>query len=106
MMLKASEAKRAAKVYYDKLVSDHAVEYKRTAERERKQAEKIWVERGEELVEKIEGWITHAAVKGQHVTFEPTDVNPGGDEVIYLKDSDLPIYKMVMDYFRRNGFTV
>lgn len=105
-MLKAAEAKKAAQTYYNKLVSDHAVEYKQIMERERKETERVWAKRGDALVAQIEGYIKKASLNGQHVTFEPTDVNPGGDEVIYLEDKDRPIHKKLMDYFRQNGFTV
>ncbi len=105
-MLKAAEAKQAAKVYYDKLVSDHAVEYKSTMAREKKAADALWAQRGETLVAQIEGYIREASKNGKHVTFAPSDVNPNGDEVIYLEDSDRPIYTMLMNYFRKNGFSV
>jgi hypothetical protein len=105
-MLKASEAKKTSQAYYNKLVSDHAVEYKKIKERERKETEKVWALRGEELVAKIEGWIKKAAARGQHVTLEPSDINPNGDEVIWLDDVDRPIHNKLMDYFRKNGFTV
>lgn len=105
-MLKAAEAKQASKAYYNKLVRDHAVEYEQIMARERKETAKVWALRGEALVEKIEGYIEKASKDGKHVTFEPTDVNPKGDEVIYLEDEDRPIYKMLMDYIRKNGFMV
>lgn len=105
-MLKAAEAKQASRAYYNKLVSDHKVEYSKIVARERKETQKVWAYHGEELVERIEGYIRTASTAGKHVTFEPTDVNPHGDEVIYLEEEDRPIYKMVMDYFRKNGFTV
>jgi hypothetical protein len=104
--MKASEAKQAAKTYYNKLVSDHAVEYEQIMAREHKEAERVWALRGETLVAQIEGWIRKASKDGKHVTFEPTDVSPHGDEVIYLEDADRPIHGMLMDYFRKNGFTV
>ena len=105
-MLKASEAKQASKTYYNKLVSDHAVEYKKIMERERKETEKVWAKRGNALVAQIEGWIKKASLNGEHVTFEPSDINPNGDEVIWLDDADRPIHKKLMDYFRKNGFKV
>jgi len=105
-MIKAHEAKQAAKTYYNKLVSDHAVEYKKIVERERKETEKVWALRGTKLVEQIEGWIKDASAKGLHTTYAPTDVNPSGDEIIYLEDEDRPIHDKLMDYFRKNGFTV
>jgi hypothetical protein len=105
-MLKASEAKQASKKYYNKLVSDHAVEYKKIMERERRETEKVWALRGEAFAEEIEGWIRKAAKAGKHSTYEPSDINPNGDEVIWLEDQDRPIHDKLMNYFRGNGFKV
>jgi hypothetical protein len=105
-MLKASEAKQASKKYYNKLVSDHEVEYAQIMERERKQTARIWALRGEAFAEKIEGWIRKAAKAGRHSTYEPSDINVHGDEVIWLKKEDQPIHDKLMDYFRQNGFKV
>jgi hypothetical protein len=105
-MLKASEAKQASKAYYNKLVSDHAVEYKKIMAREHKETERVWALRGDTLVAQIEGYIKKASKEGGHVTFAPSDINPNGDEVIWLDDADRPIHKKLMDYFRKNGFTV
>ncbi len=106
MMLKAHEAKAAAQTYYNKLVSDHAIEYKQIMERERKETEKVWALRGDALVAQIEGYIKKASLAGQHVTFEPSDINPNGDEVIWLAEENRPIHKKLISYFRKNGFKV
>jgi hypothetical protein len=105
-VIKAAEAKKTSQAYYNKLVSDHAVEYKKIMAREHKETERVWADHGEAVVAQIELAIKKAAAKGLHTTYEPTDVNPSGDEIIYLEDGDRPIHKKLMEYFRQNGFTV
>ena len=104
--MNAQEAKKASKAYYNKLVADHAVEYKKMMAREKAEEDRVWADHGEALVKKIDGWIEKAAKAGKHNTYEPTDVNPHGDDVIYLEDEDRPIYHKVMDHFRAKGFEV
>jgi hypothetical protein len=106
MMLKAAEARKKAKDAIAKLQRDHDIEYAATKAKEARQAEALWKKRGPALVSQIEGYIKKASAKGYHGTWAPSDLNPNGDEIIWVKDADLPIHELLMDYFRNEGYDV
>jgi hypothetical protein len=105
--MRAAEARKIAKDCIAKLQRDHEIEYKATMAREKKHAAAVWKERGDVLVAKIDRWIADAAAKGHHGTFEPSTLNPNGDEVIWLEDKgDWPIHDLLMEHYRGEGYTV
>jgi hypothetical protein len=58
-------------------------------------------------VTKIDRWIARAASEGHHGTFEPTTLNPNGDEIIWLEDKrDHPIHDLLMEHYRGEGYEV
>lgn len=105
--MKAAEARRKAKAVIAKLQRDHEVEYKETMAREKKHANAVWDERGDALVAKIDGWIAEASAQGHQGTFAPSEINPNGDEVIWLEDKrDWPIHDLLMLHYRAEGYDV
>jgi hypothetical protein len=104
--MKAAEARERARAYLNKLGREHEREYKRLMAEEKREAEAVWEKRSPALIKQINGWIAKASAKGDHGTYEPTDVNPNGDQIIYLEDGDHPIHDMLMKYFRSQGYTV
>lgn len=105
-MLKASQARKQAEDHVAELRRKHEKAYKETKAKEYKQIETLWSKRRDDLVNMIEGYITRAAAKGNTNTWEPTDINPNGDDIIYLEKPDQPIKEKLVAYFRGNGFTV
>jgi len=104
--MNATEAREKAKRAIAKLQRDHEMEYRATLVKKTKQAEALWKKRGSALVSQVEGYIKTAAAKGHHGTYAPSDLNPNGDEVIWVKDADLPIHEMLMNHFRNEGYAV
>lgn len=74
--------------------------------REAQTSASLWRKRGPELVAQIDSYIEKASLRGQHGIDEPSDINPNGDSIIWLKETDRPIHKFLMDHYRREGFTV
>jgi hypothetical protein len=104
--MNAAEARKKAKGAIAKLQRDHDKEYEAAKAKDARQAEALWKKRGSAWVSKIEGYIKTAAAKGYHGTYASSDLNPNGDEIIWVKDADLPIHEMLMDYFRNEGYDV
>jgi hypothetical protein len=104
--MNAAEARRMAKGAIDKLQRDHDIEYEATKAKKEREAAVLWKKRGDVLVSQIEGYIQKAAEKGHRGIWEPSDLNPNGDEIIWVKKADLPIHEMLMDYFRNEGYDV
>lgn len=105
-MLKASQARKQAADRIAELRREHEKDFKEAKAKEYKRTETLWSERRDDLVSMIEGYITKAAAKGNNNTWEPTTINPNGDDIIYLAKYDQPIKDKLMEYFRGNGFTV
>ena len=74
--------------------------------REHREAEDMWLTRGELWVLKINSYIEKASAQGRNCLYEPSSCNPYGDCIIYLSERDRPIYKKLMQFFRDKGFTV
>lgn len=105
-MLKASQARKQVDDHIAELRRKHEKEFNETKAREHKRVEAIWSERRDALITQIEGYIAKEAAKGNNNTWEPTEINPNGDDIIYLTVVDRPIKQKLMEYFRGNGFTV
>jgi hypothetical protein len=105
-MFDAMQAQKAVQKYMTKLSKDHARTYDKMKEKESEEAGTLWKTRGQLLVNKIEGYIKKAASIGHNYTLEPTTTNPYGDQIIYLGEGDWPIYKMLMEHFRGQGYLV
>ena len=51
--------------------------------------------------------IARAAKNGQRGTYEPSTLNPNGDEIIWLEDKrDHPIHDLLMEHYRGEGYKV
>jgi len=104
--MNATQAKKTAKAYLDKISREHEREYNRLMAEEEQEAKALWKKRGPALIKQITGYIEKASAKGDHHTYAPSDVNPNGDQIIYLEESDWPAYELLMAYFRGQGFEV
>jgi hypothetical protein len=105
--MKAAEARKATAAWHRKVQREHDAEYKATMSREKKHAAAVWEERGDALVAKIDKWIAKAASEGHNGTYEPSNLNPNGDEVIWLEDKrDWPIHELLMEHYRGEGYEV
>lgn len=105
-MLKASQARKQADDRIAEIRRNHEKQFKETKAKESKRIEGLWSQRRDALITQIEGYITKAAAKGNDNTWEPTDINPNGDDIIYLTKIDQPLKDKLMEYFRGNGFKV
>lgn len=105
-MYTAAQAKKTYDKWLEKATYEHDKEYNRIMAKENREAHDAWNERGQEWVDKIEGWIRKASANGQRGTYEPSCINPNGDQVIWLQGRDQKIHKLLMAYFRNNGYTV
>lgn len=65
-----------------------------------------WALNGADLIIQIMGYIRKAAKLGDFVTREPSDINPYGDTVIWLKGENRRIKGRLMTYFRNQGYRV
>jgi hypothetical protein len=104
--MRAAEARKRAKAYMDKVGRDHDREYNRLMAEEKRESEALWEKRSPALIKQINGYIETASAEGDHHTYAPSDVNPNGDQIIYLEDGDHGIHDMLMKYFRAQGYTV
>lgn len=102
----AAIARKAADDWLKKATEENKEWNRQRIERERREAEAMWSDRGMMWVKKIEGYIAKASRDGKHGTWEPTSCNPHGDEILYIGKGDQPIYEKLMQYFRDEGFTV
>lgn len=105
-MLKAAQARKQADEYVAGLQRKHEKEHNEFKAKEYNRIETLWRKRRDALVSLIEGYITKAAAKGNNHTWEPTSVNPNGDDIIYLEKPDQALKEKLMEYFRGNGFMV
>lgn len=74
--------------------------------REKRESSALWKTRGVEWVKQIDVDIERASKQGQHHTFLPSHINPDGDLVIWLPESDRPIHQLLMKHYRDKGFNV
>lgn len=104
--MKAAEARKRTKAWHVKAGRDHDKEYNAIMAREKQHAAKVWRERGTALVTRIDRWIAKASAEGHNGIYEPSDLNPNGDEVIWLDEPNWPIHELLMEHYRGEGYEV
>lgn len=104
--MNALEARKTTDNYLAKVEREHEIARKKLLAKEHKQTAALWEKRGPAPIAQIDGYIRRAAAKGGNGTWEPTNINPNGDSVIYLDGEDQLVKELLMDYFRNEGFTV
>jgi hypothetical protein len=104
--MNAAQARSAVNQWHIEAGRENREYNRKRIAREKATAAAVWKERGDALVTKIDGWIAKASKDGKRGTYEPTDLNPNGDEVIWLKKAEQPIFELLMEHFRNEGFEV
>lgn len=104
--LHVSIARKAASDWLKKTVEENKEWNRKRVAQETMESKTLWKSRGPELIAQIDGYIKRASAQGKHGILEPSDLNPHGDPIIWLSESDQPIHKLLMAHYRKQGFTV
>jgi hypothetical protein len=104
--MNALEARGHAKNWLEKTTKENNQWNDARKKKEDKAEATLWKKRGPELTRRIDGYIKKAALGGYHSIYEPSDINPGGDPIIWLGESDYIIHQTLIKHYRDKGFKV
>src|SRR5271167_275407 len=104
--MNAATARKAASDWMKKAIKENKEWNLKRIIRETYESTAQWKRRGPTLIAQIDGYIKEASIQGKHGTYAPSDINPYGDPIIWLKETDRPIHQLLMNYYRDLGFTV
>src|SRR5271165_6634755 len=104
--MNASTARKATSDWMKKAIKDNIEWDTKREMHEARVSTALWRKRGPALVSQIDGYIKKSATNGKHGIWEPSDINPNGDPIIWLNETDRPIHKLLMQYYRDKGFVV
>jgi hypothetical protein len=104
--MSASRARKAAREWMKKVTEENAQWNEVRTKQQARISADLWKKRGPALVAEIDGYIKKASVNGEHGIYEPSEINPYGDPIIWLEEADRPIHKLLMDHYRLQGFRV
>jgi len=99
-------ARKATSDWMKKVTLENKEWNRKRVIRETRIATDLWKKRGPVLIAQIDGYIKKASANGHHGTYAPSAINPNGDPIIWLDETDRPIHYLLMDYYRAQGFTV
>ena len=102
----ADTARKASADWMKKATKENKEWYQKRIARETREVAALWKKRSSILVAQIDSYITKASANGLHGTWEPSDINPNGDPIIWLNEIDRQIHILLMDHYRDQGFTV
>jgi|HubBroStandDraft_5_1064220.scaffolds.fasta_scaffold05868_5 hypothetical protein len=104
--MNAAKARKAVEDWMVKVTKENRSYNRERIKEEDRIAAALWKEKGALFLRKIDGYIKKASSNGRRYINEPSRINPNGDTVIWLEESDRPIYKILMAHYRQQGFTV
>ena len=102
----AANARKAASDWLEKATKENQEWNRKRIAKETREAETLWKKRGPVLVAQIDSYIRKASSNGHHEIYEPSKLNPNGDSIIWLEESDGPIHEILIGHYRKQGFTV